>query len=560
MPDAPPSEHLIRCCSRCHALFRKEIAFCPSDGGEIELVQHDLLLGADLEHYTIESLIGEGAMGRVYRAHHKTLVDKVFAVKVLIGDLASAPAMRMRFVHEAKSAGRLAHPNVASVVDFGRSNGGLIYLVMELVDGRPLSVLIDEGPLDPERVARLGREIARGLHHAHQLGIVHRDLKPENVIVKVDETGEVPKIVDFGIALTLDHGDVRLTSTGFALGTPGYVAPEQVSGSEIDARADQYALGITLYEALTGGNLPFAGDPVAVVSAKVGQDAPPIAERMPEGHVVPPGLARIVEKMVARRPRHRFDDLAEVIDALDRWIERRGGDTDRVPVRRRASRLGTIVAAGAAAAIAATAVVWILTRTSAEVPAPAARAVAAAALPATPTTTPRSSVAVPTAVAPAPPAAKVAVLDRPGRRPSGRRPARKSSSRDVAAVPAPAVAVVDVAAAPIAAPPPAPKAPSPLRARVLGVDVQGPLSQTVIERAIERVRPEVERCATEGAPYTARIELTIDESRRAHTVRGSSSTPAIACVVNALRGVRTESAPDTGDADVVVRIAFGTRS
>ena len=196
MLDVASSEHRQQCCSRCGATYRKEVAFCPADGGEIVGVDGDPLIGSELEHYAIEALLGEGGMGRVYRAHHRTLVHKEFAVKVLIGDLASAQAMRMRFVNEAKSAGRLAHPNVVSVVDCGRSATGLIYLVMELVEGRSLADLIDDGPLDPEREARLARGIADGLHHAHALGIVHRDLKPENVIVATTPNGEVPRIVD----------------------------------------------------------------------------------------------------------------------------------------------------------------------------------------------------------------------------------------------------------------------------------------------------------------------------------------------------------------------------
>ncbi len=578
MPDAAASEHLLRCCSRCHALFRKEVAFCPSDGGEIELVSHDLLIGTDLEHYTIDALIGEGAMGRVYRAHHKTLVDKVFAVKVLIGDLASAQAMRLRFVNEAKNAGRLAHPNVASVVDFGRSSDGLIYLVMELVDGLPLSTLIDAGPLDPERVARLGRGIARGLHHAHQLGIVHRDLKPENVIVKTDETGDVPKIVDFGIALSIESSDIRLTSTGIALGTPGYVAPEQISGAEIDARADQYALGVTLYEALTGGNLPFVGDPEEVVTAKIGHQAPPIAERMPEGRVVPPGLARIVEKMIARRRRHRFDDLGEVIAALDRWIDHRGGDTDVVALRPPRRRIGTVVALGAVGALATTVVAWTLTRTPEPVAAPPSVAIAAPvrAAPPPPIQPPPPATVTPSAIEASPVAPtqsepeividpEVAHVDRPTRRPAGRRPSRTGKStaaaRDSARppLPPPPPQVAETSPSPISPPPP-PKPPVQLQAKLLGVDVQGSLSQAVIQRAVERVRPLIERCTAEGTPYTVRVQFTIDESRRAHGVRGSGSPAATNCVVGALGGVRTETAPDTGDAEVVVRIAFGTRS
>lgn len=587
MWDDDASDAPLRCCTRCRASYRKDVAFCPSDGGEIVEVTSDPLLGAEIGHYTIDALIGEGAMGRVYRAHHSTLSDKVFALKVLIGDLASMQAMRMRFVNEAKSAGRLSHPNVASVVDFG-SHEGLIYLVMELVNGKAMSELIDQGPLDPERVARLGRGIAEGLRHAHELGLIHRDLKPENVIVTADARGgELPKVVDFGIAVSLEQSDARLTATGIAMGTPAYVAPEQVSTKDLDARADQYALGVTLYEALTGGSLPFSGDPVGVVTEKVANSAPPLATKMPEDRVAPPGLARIVEKMIERRPRDRFEDLGEVIAALDRWMEHRPGETENVPVPRprRRRRRGLVVVTGVTAAVAASALAFALTRPTAQPRSPVPEAVAAPAPPRpvpprpalspptakvapivtpadepVPTPAPTSVLAEQTVARDTAVAAIDAVAPR-GRRAPGRPDRNKKTEKIevVANVPVPpekdpVVAVPD----PVRTPPP--PVPTPLQARLLGVDVQGSLSQAVIQRAVERVRPAIERCTSDGAPHTVQVKFTIDESRRAHGLRSSGSTSAATCLVGALGGVRTEAAPDTGDAEVVVRIAFGSHS
>ena len=364
-------ERQIRCCTRCHAIYRKEAAFCPSDGAEIIVTDEDPLVGKDVEHYTIEALIGEGAMGRVYRAHHRTLVHKRYALKVLLGDLASTQTMRMRFVNEAKSASRLSHPNVVSVVDFGRTGKGLIYLVMELVDGVSIADLIEAGPLDPVRAARLTADVARGLQHAHELGLVHRDLKPENVLVVQAASTEIARVVDFGIAISNEKTDIRLTSTGMAMGTPGYVAPEQVSGTEeLDARADQYALGVSLYEMLTGGTLPFMGDPMDVVTTKVSTEAPALATRMPEGTIAPPGLARIVEKMIARKPDRRFADMAEVAAALDRFCASRGSaaETETAAVRVAPSRRRTplYAALGLAVIAGGTAVAWTLTHGSAE--------------------------------------------------------------------------------------------------------------------------------------------------------------------------------------------------
>jgi hypothetical protein len=287
--------------------------------------------------------------------------------------------------------------------------------------------------------------------------------------------------------------------------------------------------------------------------------------------------------MVARRRRHRFEDLDEVIEALDRWIEHRGGDTDMVPARARRRRAGTFVALGAAAvAVAATAVAWTLIRS----PEPSApprptTAVAPARAVAPPVAVPRPPAIAAAAIVPAPIVTaagkdpvdadeeKVALVERPTRRPSRRRPSRTASKSAAAArapVPTGTPSVIESPPSPArAAPPPPPppvaaKVAAPLQARLLGVDVQGSLSQAVIQRAVERVRPQLERCTAEGTPYTGRVQFTIDESRRAHSVRGSGSAAGMSCVVSALGAVRTEAAPDTGDAEVVVRIAFGTRS
>ena len=243
----------IRTCRACGAIYRKQFARCPSDGGEIVVVDGDPLIGRTLGSYVLDALIGEGAMGRVYRAHHARLAAKRFALKVLHGDHASDQTMRMRFAKEAEAVSRLAHPNVVGVADFGKSAEGLFFIAMELVDGISLADLLEGGPLPPARVVHLARGLCAGLTHAHAHHLIHRDLKPDNVLVVLGAAGEVPRIVDFGIALATDREDARLTSTGFTMGTPAYVAPEQaVIGKAVDHRADLYALGVTMFEMLTG--------------------------------------------------------------------------------------------------------------------------------------------------------------------------------------------------------------------------------------------------------------------------------------------------------------------
>ena len=254
----------VWCCSTCGAIYHKDYPRCPNDGGEVVVSPTDPILGKTIGRYVIDRFIGEGGMGRVYEAHHATLANKRYAVKVLLGDAGATPSMRKRFAREAESASRLVHPNVVGVIDYGATEGGLPYIVMDFVDGQSLAELIDSGPMPPARVIRLVRAVCDGLAFAHAAGVVHRDLKPANIIVTADD---LPRIADFGLAQTLDEGDVRLTSTGMAMGTPAYAAPEQMAGKRVDHRADLYALGMTMFELLSGGVLPFEGGPMDVATA-----------------------------------------------------------------------------------------------------------------------------------------------------------------------------------------------------------------------------------------------------------------------------------------------------
>jgi serine/threonine-protein kinase len=171
-------------CGICGAAYRTEFARCPNDGGELALHDTDPLIGQVLgDHYKVEELIGEGAMGRFYRAHHTLLPNKRFAIKVLLGDLAVDPAMRMRFAREADATSLLEHPAIVSVHDFGRTRTGLMFLVLELVDGETLGRVARRAPMSPARVIRIARQLCQGLAHAHAKGVIHRDLKPDNILL-----------------------------------------------------------------------------------------------------------------------------------------------------------------------------------------------------------------------------------------------------------------------------------------------------------------------------------------------------------------------------------------
>src|ERR1043166_1087008 len=288
-------QRTVLCCSTCGAVYRRDYPRCPADGAEVVQADRDPLLGTAIGHYTIEGLLGEGGMGRVYLAHHAHLPNKRYAVKVLLGDHSARGAVRARFPREAGRASQLDPPNGVKVVDFGQTRHGLLYIVMDYVEGPALVTLIDELPMAPARVVALTRAICQGLVYAHAAGIVHRDLKPENILVSSGPDGPVPRIVDFGLAVSIDQSDARLTESGMTMGTPAFAAPEQLAGKPIDHRADLYALGMTMFEMLTGGVQPFEGQLMEVVSARTARDAPRLSQRAPNL-----GLPRPLDDLVAR--------------------------------------------------------------------------------------------------------------------------------------------------------------------------------------------------------------------------------------------------------------------
>jgi serine/threonine-protein kinase len=555
----------------CGAVYRAEFPHCVNDGAELVVMERDPLVGATIGFYVVDALLGEGGMGRVYRVHHARLPQKRFALKVLLGDFAATPPMRKRFAKEAQSASLLSHPNVVAVSDFGVTDAGLAYLAMDLVEGTPLSQLIGHQPMAPERVIHLARQLCMGLAHAHDLGLIHRDLKPANIIIVDGPSGEVPRIADFGLAITNDENDMRLTTSGVVMGTPAYIAPEQCTASAVDHRADLYALGATLFEALTGGILPFDGDPAMVVGLKVTTAAPKLAMRAP--HVrVPPALAAIVSRLLARRPKDRFADARVVAAALEQAVRTPddasiAGEQELAPGPRSATQLavvepqapppanrtptervrgvarspravaiisGSIVLAGLMIA----AVVWS-TRTAAPATAPPPTA--------PPTATPR--IASPPAASPpaaSPPAASPPAAPPPAP-PAPRPPAAAPPVRRPAAVPPPRPA----ARAPEPPPPPATLS---LEPRVASVDVRGALPAAAVRRALDRVLPAARACRSDRAG-SVDVQLTIGESRRAAGLR-ASGLAASSCLAGALSGLRTEAAPDTGDAEVRVRFTY----
>ncbi len=274
--------------------------------------------------YWLQEHLGRGAMGDVFRARHAK-VPRTFAVKVLHPELVEDEKTCRRFEREAELAGRLHHRNVISVIDVGETARSR-YLVMEYAEGVNLLDVIAGRPLATSRVVNLARQICDGLQHAHEHELVHRDLKPENIIVERTGDDEVPRIVDFGLAILRDGASTenmeRLTTRGIVLGTPHYLAPETALGREVDLRIDLFALGVILYEMMTGV-MPFDGDGVEVARQNLRSPVPAMTLRAP-GVEVDPLLEALVGKLMEKKPDDRPQSAREVRSLLE-MIE-----TDRV--------------------------------------------------------------------------------------------------------------------------------------------------------------------------------------------------------------------------------------
>jgi len=264
--------------------------------------------------YQITGLIASGGMGEVFQAHDRVL-DRTVALKVLRAGLGSDPDFVERFRKEATAAGRLSHPNIVQVYDWGRSDDGSAYMAMELVDGQNLrEVLAASGRLRPALAARVAAQVCSALEAARKAGLVHRDIKPENILLTPD--GRV-KVADFGLSRTM--AESKATQAGVLLGTAHYVAPEQVEGKESDHRSDLYALGVVLYEMLTG-KTPFAGDtPLIVAYQRVRENVPAPSAAITG---IPPAMDEIVRRATARDPSQRYASAAEMGEALRTAVPR----------------------------------------------------------------------------------------------------------------------------------------------------------------------------------------------------------------------------------------------
>lgn len=301
---------MLRVCPRCKSIYSTPVSRCVLDGSPIVEQEEDPLVGAQIDHYRIQESIGRGAMGCVYAAKHAILQNEC-AIKVLYGNFAFNRRLTERFRREAQAAGKMDHPNIVSVLDFGRTQNGLTYLVMEMVRGSTLEEVIEkDGPFSPIRAARIARQVAAALEEAHARGFVHRDLKPANIMLTTSGPYEMAKLLDFGVVgLIQAAATAKLTAVGHIVGTPSYMAPEQARESRVTPAADLYALGIIIYEMLSG-RAPFDGGVTEVLLKQIAERPPPLAPSR--------GLERLVYWLLEKKPDQRPSSATQVIEEIDK--------------------------------------------------------------------------------------------------------------------------------------------------------------------------------------------------------------------------------------------------
>ena len=307
----------MKTCPNCGKEYPDTTTLCPSDGVALEKTGDSVLGKVLAGKYRMEERLNEGGMGAVYRGTH-VLMDKTVAVKVLRPSLAADEKIVARFSREARAASRISHPHALSVTDFGESEDGIVFLVMEYLNGKTLKDIIrEEGPMPLPRVVEIIRQVGGALDAAHEQGVVHRDLKSENIMLLNSAGPDYAKVLDFGIAKIKEptgEYDPGLTAPDLVIGTPQYMSPEQCSqASEIDARSDLYSLGVIIYEMLVG-HVPFTGQsPTAIMMKHMQAEVPSVLLERPD---LPPGVGRVLVRAMAKRPVDRYQHVGDLVEEL----------------------------------------------------------------------------------------------------------------------------------------------------------------------------------------------------------------------------------------------------
>jgi serine/threonine protein kinase len=323
------SGDLVSDCPRCHTPLPVDGRYCSQCPPDFNHELGERLARALEGRYEIIRLLGRGGMAAVFLANDLVLERQV-AIKVLPPDMTRDGELIVRFQQEAKTAAKLEHPNIIPIHRV-ESEAGLVYIVMKYVSGQSLEDLLAKGPVSIQLARHVLREAALALGHAHRRHIVHRDVKPANIML--DDEGRVV-LTDFGISKAV-QGTSNLTGTGTIIGTPQYMAPEQAKGREVDGRADQYALAIVGYRALTG-KLPFEGDSHSILYQQVFEPPPSMLDRRPD---TPPDLRLALDRALAKDSRARFPTMEEFAASVsgERVPSLRSGSTTvvSVPVKAR---------------------------------------------------------------------------------------------------------------------------------------------------------------------------------------------------------------------------------
>jgi eukaryotic-like serine/threonine-protein kinase len=314
--DLETSHVTLKLCPRCDARYRGDLATCPIDGAALHEPADPFLGRTIAGRYLIEAELGSGGMGTVYLARHQVIGRKV-AMKFLDPALLRNERQRKRFLGEARAANQINHEHIIDITDFGETEDGLVYMVMEYLEGRPLSDDIAKGPLPPRRALRITLQVALGLARAHELGVVHRDVKPANIyLIRRKLDNDYVKILDFGVARI--EQDARVTGQGTIVGTPEYIAPEQVRTPQASASGDLYSLGCVLFEMLTG-RLPFEGK-TTMLLVKHLNDPPPVPSSLLPS--IPKAVDELVLCLLQKNPSDRFRDAYHLAEELQSLLDR----------------------------------------------------------------------------------------------------------------------------------------------------------------------------------------------------------------------------------------------
>jgi len=305
-------------CPRCGASYDSTVAFCATDGARLVRggQTSDVIGTVIAERYRIVSRIGEGGMGQVYLAEHVRMKRKS-AIKIMRPSLVGEVEALQRFTREAEHASQLSHPNIAAIFDFGETPDGVVYLAMEYVDGDSLAATLDQySALHPDVAADILGQAADALQAAHDMNMLHRDVKPDNIMLgkRADGTYMV-KLVDFGIARSMDGSDQKVTRTGFAVGTPQYMSPEQLAGDILDARSDQYSLALVAFCSLTGKQAFPADSTKESLIARL-TSRPRTLQDAKQDVLWPPMLQEVFDRALAPEPIDRFASVSDFAHAL----------------------------------------------------------------------------------------------------------------------------------------------------------------------------------------------------------------------------------------------------